>query len=143
MPDILHEVTIAATPDKVFEAITEPKGLEAWWATHAIAEPKVGSMVQVSFGNHEFLTHLEVLVLEAERKVEWLARQSPLSEWNDTHITWDLSPVEQSTKLLFGHHGYASADGVLALSSYHWAVYFMSMKDYLETGKGNPYPFSS
>ena len=29
MPDILHEVTIAASPDKVFEALTTQNGLAA------------------------------------------------------------------------------------------------------------------
>ncbi len=45
MPDVLHEVTIAAAPDKVYKALTEQQGLEAWWTTHAIAEAKVGSTV--------------------------------------------------------------------------------------------------
>ncbi len=30
MPDILHELTIAATPGQVFETITEQQGLAAW-----------------------------------------------------------------------------------------------------------------
>jgi uncharacterized protein YndB with AHSA1/START domain len=32
MADIWHEITIAATPDKVYKAITEEEGLTSWWA---------------------------------------------------------------------------------------------------------------
>lgn|SRR5258708_3623931 len=142
MPDILHEVTIAAAPDKVFEALTQSPGLEAWWATYAVAEPKVGSTIQAFFGDDSVVNNMEVLTLEPARKVEWITRQSSLPEWIDTHITWNLSPTENGTKLLFGQCGYASADGCLAMCSYNWAGYLTSLKDYLEKGKGNPYPFS-
>jgi uncharacterized protein YndB with AHSA1/START domain len=142
MPDILHEVTIEAAPDKVFKALTESQGLESWWATRAIVEPKVGSTVQVVFGAGPVLNKLEVLTLEPDRKVEWIARQSNLPEWIDTHITWDLLPIENGTKIIFGHRGYASADGCLPMCSYQWAFYLTSLKNYLETGKGNPYPYA-
>jgi len=139
---ILHEMTIAATPDQIFKALTEPQVLEAWWATHAVGEPKVGSMVQLRFGNEQSangMEMLEVITLEPGRKVEWLDRQSLLPEWVGTRITWELSPIENGTKILFGQRGYASAEGCLAMCSYHWAGYLTSLKAYLETGKGNPY----
>jgi uncharacterized protein YndB with AHSA1/START domain len=126
----------------VFKALTERQGLEAWWVTHAIAEPKVGSTIQAFFGHEPFTEKMEVRTLEPDRKVAWITRQSILPEWIDTHITWDLSLVENGTKILFGQRGYASADGCLAMCSYHWAGYLSSLKDYLEKGKGNPYPFS-
>jgi uncharacterized protein YndB with AHSA1/START domain len=31
MPDIRHNLTIAASPTKVFEMFTSPEGLNRWW----------------------------------------------------------------------------------------------------------------
>jgi uncharacterized protein YndB with AHSA1/START domain len=70
MPDILLEVTIAAAPDNVFKALTEQQGLEGWWTTHMVAEPNVGSTVQVRFGDDPFVHKFEVIDLEPEHKVE-------------------------------------------------------------------------
>ena len=139
MADILHEVVIAAAPDQVYKAITEASGLESWWATHAVAEPKVGTTLEVRFGDNPIVNKMDVIDLEPGRKIEWLTRQSNLPEWVDTHIVWELSPIENGTKIRFGQRGYASAEGCLAMCSYHWAGYLTSLKDFLETGKGNPY----
>ena|SRR5258706_5412009 len=135
--DILHEVTIATAPNKVFKAITEQKGLAAWWTTHAVAEPKVGTTAEFSFMGGQFVIKMEVARLEPARKVEWITRQGA-PDWNGTHVTWDLTPADNGTKILFGHRGFASADGSLPNTSYNWAVYLTSLKGYLEKGKGNP-----
>ena len=140
MPDILLEATIAVSPDKVFTALTEGEALEGWWATQAVAEPKVGSTVEARFGDDAYVHKFEVIDLEPKRRVDWICRDS-LPEWNGTHMTWELSTAEAGTKILFGHRGWASADGMLPMCSYHWAIYLNSLKHYAETGKGNPYPF--
>jgi uncharacterized protein YndB with AHSA1/START domain len=141
MYDTLLEVTIAATPDKVFKAITEQQGVEGWWASQVVTEPKVGSTLQATFhsgSDHEFVIKMEVVNLEPAGKIEWIPRQGA-PEWSGTHITWDLAPVEQGTKVLFGQRGFATdaADGNLPGRD-GWAFYLTSLKDYLETGKGNP-----
>lgn len=137
MPDILHELTIAAAPDKVFQAITEQQGLAAWWTPDMAADATVGSTVHARFRGGGFVVEMEVVALEPARKVEWITRQGN-PEWIGRHVAWDLSPVEKGTRILFGHRGFASADGALASASYNWAVYLTSLKDYLETGRGNP-----
>ena len=141
MPDILHEVTIAASPDQVFKAITEQQGLAAWWTTHIVAEPKVGSMIEARFFDGRSVHNMEVLTLEPGRKVGWITRQSFLPDWPETRVTWSLSPIQAGTKILFGQRGFASADGSLPKVSYGWAVYLTSLKEYLEKGKGNPHAY--
>src|SRR5260221_14322728 len=69
MPDILHELTIAAAPDAVFKAITEQPEMASWWTTHIDAEPKVGSMVEARFFDGNSVHKLEVVSLEPARRV--------------------------------------------------------------------------
>ena len=141
MPDILHEVSIVAAPSQVFKAITEQQGLASWWTTHIVAEPKVGWMIEARFFDGKSVHTLEVLTLEPDRKVEWITRQSFLPDWTQTRVIWDLLPIENGTRILFGQRGFASADGSLPKVSYGWAVYLTSLKDYLEKGTGNSHSY--
>jgi|SRR5579859_1682845 len=140
MPDILLELTIAATPDKVFQALTEPQGLEAWWTTHIAAEPKVGSAVQVFFRGGQPVIKMQIGTLEPGRKVVWDILER-VAGWGGSQFAWDLSLVETGTKVLFAYRDIlASAATNLPSLAYAWAVNLTSLKDYLEKGKGNPKP---
>ncbi len=141
MHDILLDSTIAATPEKVFRALTEQQRMEAWWAPQVVTEPKVGSMVEATFhvgSPQQFVIKMEVSNLEVSHKVEWIPRQGA-PEWIGTHIIWDLAPFDQGTRVVFRQRGFAidSADGNLPGRD-GWDFYLGSLKDYLETGKGNP-----
>lgn len=137
MPDILHSAIIYVSPDQVFKAITEPQCLRQWWTPHVEGEIQLGASFQTSFGGGRFMIEMGVVQFEPDSKVEWLIQQGN-PEWINTHVTWDISPVGTGSKVLLGHHGFASADGSLPQTSYNWAYYLTSLTSYLETGKGNP-----
>ncbi len=98
-------------------------------------------MIEARFFDGKSVHIMEVLTLEPYRKVEWITRQSFLPDWTETRVTWNLSPIENWTRILFGQRGFASADGSLPKVSYGWAVYLTSLKNYLEKGKGNPHSY--
>jgi uncharacterized protein YndB with AHSA1/START domain len=137
MPDILHELTIAATPDVVYQAITEARGVTRWWAPEAIVQPKVGSKAECRFRGGQFVIPVEINRLEPGRNFDW-AVKGGLPEWSGTYVRWNLTPVDNGTKVRFGHCDHASTDGLFANNSYTWPRYLTSLKDYVETGKGRP-----
>jgi uncharacterized protein YndB with AHSA1/START domain len=140
MPDIVLEVTIAATPDKVYRAITEQEGLSRWWTPEAAARPEVGAVAAFAFTGGpagRFVIRMEITALEPKQKVTWAVKEGA-TDWADTHVTWDLMPVDDGTKVRFGHHDFASTQGSFASVAYNWAWYLASLKDYLETGTGRP-----
>jgi uncharacterized protein YndB with AHSA1/START domain len=139
MADILHEVIIEARPEKVYQALTEQVRLAGWWTTNTQAEPRVGAVDEFKFNGGRFVIKMEVAELEPGTKVGWKVRQA-VPDWEGTQVSWDLTPVEQATKVLFGHRGFSSASGSLPSASYNWATYLTSLKAYLETGKGSPNP---
>jgi uncharacterized protein YndB with AHSA1/START domain len=138
MADILHETTIQAAPEQVYKALTEQKGLASWWTVHTVAKPVVGSTAEFTFNDPTpFLIKMKVDTLEAGQKVYWTTEQGA-PDWDGTRVTWDLTPVEGGTKILFGHRNFASTEGSFAGVSYSWAWFITSLKEYLETGKGTP-----
>ena len=50
MPNIHQELLIAASPEKIYDAITTPQGLSAWWTPGTTAKPELNSIVCVSLG---------------------------------------------------------------------------------------------
>jgi uncharacterized protein YndB with AHSA1/START domain len=140
MPDIAQELTIEATPEKVFNALTQQDELAQWWTNHVTAEPKVGSIAKFSFDNGAVVFQMEIAELNAGKRVHWIVRHGP-PHWEGTDVTWDLSPVESGTKLLFGHHGFAVADASYEETAQGWQYFLGSLKSYLETGKGTPHTY--
>jgi len=140
MSDIVQGLTINATPDGVFAAITQPDEITRWWANGVTAQPTVGSLAVFRFDNGEVMT-MEIADLAVGKKVSWLVRQAPQYAhlWEGTTITWDLAPVSDGTKLIFGHHGFATLDAGYEQTRTGWAYFLGSLTAYLETGKGTPY----
>jgi len=137
MPDILIEVTVQQSPDKVYKALTEQDGIASWWTTGAKVQPQVGTISEFPFYDGQILMKMEVAELEPQH-VEWKAL-SGVPDWPGTRVTWDLSPAEQGTRVQFGHRDFASTDGSLPFSTYNWAWYMVSLKEYVETGTGRPH----
>jgi uncharacterized protein YndB with AHSA1/START domain len=137
MVDILHEVDIHAPSASVYAAITQQNGLAGWWTALTRAQPKVGTLAEFGFDNWNFVIKMEISQLDAGKRVEW----KPLSgapDWGGTVITWDLTPIDKGTKVVFGHRNYASTGGSYASVNFEWGKYLYSLKSYLETGKGIP-----
>ena len=141
MADIVQKLTIEASPENIFHALTRPDGITGWWANQVIAEPKIGSLVEIGFDNGEVMK-MEIIDLEVASKVYWRVRLAP-HNWEGSTITWDLMPLSQATGLLFGHH-----DLIVGKTGYGieqtragWEHFLGSLKSYLETGKGTPYVY--
>lgn len=138
MVDILHEVTVDASPAKVYQALTEQSGLQSWWTEHAKAKAQTGTVSEFSFYGGMAVFKLSVGELESGKKVYWGVEQGPPG-WENTRITWDLSGDNGKTKILLGHRDWASTGGLYPSSNYNWAWYLTSLKSYVETGTGTPH----
>jgi uncharacterized protein YndB with AHSA1/START domain len=137
MPEVLLEAPIQAPAERVYAAITEQSGLSRWWTPSVGAEPRVGSIAEFQFRGGAFVVKMEITELDTNRRVGWAVRQgSP--EWADTHVSWELIPMDGGTRVRFGHHNYASVEGSFANVTFNWAYYLNSLKDYLEMGQGRP-----
>lgn len=111
MPDIVRELTIAATPERVFDALTQPGEIGQWWTNDLNASPEVGSLAELRFGEWgEFVFRFEIAELDQNKKVHWITRQGPSTgHWKGTSVTWRLTPVHGGTQVVFTHSGFAQA----------------------------------
>ncbi len=82
---------------------------------------------------------MEVVKQEPFKKVQWKCVKGP-DEWIGTDIIFDLKHKNEFTIVLFGHRNWKESSEFTAHCSTKWAVFLMSLKELIETGKGRPAP---
>jgi uncharacterized protein YndB with AHSA1/START domain len=130
-------VTINASPEAVFDALTTTKGISGWWG-EAKGDATTGELV-VRFGERRKFIHVD----EAARPstVRWTVRKSePSPEWKGTTITFELTPEgDDQTQLRFRHHGLTPDLDCYGDCSAAWPMVLGNLVNYVEAGTENPY----
>ncbi|MFC5813532.1 SRPBCC family protein [Nonomuraea harbinensis] len=134
MADILHRVGIKAPAADVYEALTTVEGLAGWWTADTRGE---GDVLRFRFGADGF--DMKVLEARPGERVLWEVVGGP-EEWIGTHVGWDLDRAGDYTVILFKHAGWKEPVEFMHHCSTKWAVFLMSLKSLVETGKGAPAP---
>jgi uncharacterized protein YndB with AHSA1/START domain len=136
--DILHRVGIKSAPDGVYKALTTIKGLSGWWTNDTTGETSPGGVVKFRFpplGGFD----MKVVELDPGKRVLWHVVDGP-EEWVGTNISWELRQEADYTLVLFKHQGWKEPVEFMHHCSTKWAVFLMSLKALVETGKGAPAP---
>lgn len=132
MADILHDFTIEASPDKVFEAISTPTGLDRWWTKKSSGNAAPGSAWHLRFGPG-FDWNATVSKSVPDKEFE-LAMGESDNDWNGTIVGFQLSPTPTGTQVSFYHTGWRAQNQHYKISSYCWAMLLRIMKLNLENG---------
>lgn len=134
MDSVAVEVEIEASPERVFEALTDPKQLFAWWSkepsnellafemdarpggrwsfrgrpTPGVDHGEVGKQLERN-GAREFEAHGEILEYVPPRLLVW----SWIANWhehpeNSTVVRWELTPTRTGTLTRVTHMGLAN-----------------------------------
>lgn len=138
MPKILQEVVIEKQPKDIYNALTNAEAVKGWWTNIAKVKPEVGSIAEFGFYGGQMVFKFKIDELAEGKKVYWSVVDGGPPDWAGTNVTWDLTAVDEGTKVLLGHHNYQTTEGSFASVSYNWAYFLTSLKSYLETGKGMP-----
>ncbi|MFN8582035.1 MAG: SRPBCC domain-containing protein [Gemmatimonadaceae bacterium] len=137
MPDILQDLPISAPPNKVWESITAPAGLDAWWTLTSAGEPTIGSEYTLDFGP-EYVWRARVTQSERERVFELEMTRSD-RDWDGTRVRFLLQPKNGGTWLQFQHVGWPDANEHYRVTCHCWAMYLRVLRRHLEHGEFVPY----
>jgi uncharacterized protein YndB with AHSA1/START domain len=137
--EIVHELITKATPEKVFQALTEPAHLASWFAEDTHAEPLVGSVAEFRFDRGTI--RVEVTDLELERSIAWnILEGMPGWEGITGDVRWELepNPFGAGTMIHFRHSGWPTMEGPYPSVNFRWAWFITRMQSYLEKGVASP-----
>ena len=143
MVNIIHRIGIKAPVFKVYNALSTLEGLSGWWAEEVEGDSKIGGNLTFSFRSKsgELLGKMVMKVreLNASKLVVWDCVDGP-AEWIGTNIKFELSEHDNQTIVLFGHENWIEAVEFTAHCSMKWAIFLLSLREYVETGLGKPSP---
>ncbi len=138
MPDILHKVEVKSSPKDTYRALSAREGLAGWWTTDTQGDCNVGGVIDFRFGTRGHI-EMKVLELEPAKRVLWQVVGGP-DDWIGTKVGFELRQDGDFTVVLFKHQGWKEPVEFMHACSTKWAMFLMSMKSLVETGKGAPFP---
>ncbi len=143
MVDIIHRIGIKAPIAQVYDAIATTEGVAGWWTADATGSAEIGGNINARFlkldGTEIGQMDFAMTELERNKRVRWRFVAGP-PEWVGTEATFDLVQDGEVTVLLFGHRDWREAVEFTAHCSMKWAVFLLSLRQYVETGAGRPSP---
>ena|ERR1035437_4816876 len=139
MADIVHELTVKAVPERVFEAIATAKGMDCWWTMSATGEPRENAEYALGFGlRFDWRARVTRSVPASEFE---LTMTDADSDWMGTRVTYRLEPTGRAaTRIRFSHTGWPVENQHWRISCYCWAMYLRLLRRYVELGEVVPYP---
>ena len=138
MPEIIHEFSIRAPQEAVFQMFATPAGLEKWWTKESGGDPKVGAAYRLYFGpGYDW----KAKVTECVPGIAFeLQITDAHQDWMGSKVGCKLSKEGQAgTHVLFYHQGWPEANDHWRVSNFCWAMYLRVLRRSLEYGDVVPY----
>ena len=137
MPNICLTFGTQCSASRILDALTTLDGLAAWWTGQTSGDPAKGGTLTFAFGDHG---SFDMRVVKSDtRQVHWECVKGP-DDWIGTHIEFDIEAKDTHNQLLFRHAGWDSENAFFHHCSTKWATFLLSLRDYVETGAGHPFP---
>lgn len=132
-----REIRIEATPEVVYEVISTPEHLRAWWPDDVDLDPVPGATGRVSFGPDK-VEPLTVVEADPPRRFSfrWAYNAGEIAtETNSLLVTFVLVPSGAGTLLRFSETGYDEAAKSDELYNDHvsgWDYFLPRLAPYVE-----------
>jgi uncharacterized protein YndB with AHSA1/START domain len=132
---------IAASPETVFRALTDPDELSRWWMTSAASDPRPGGAFNDRFEfeeqteqrrNHSYSGTYDDVVANERVAYPWEGRLG------ETKVDVTLRPSGDGTMLRLVHSGWGEGGEWPAAVEMHeqgWGFFLENLKTYLESGE--------
>jgi len=136
MANICLTVGAKASAKNMMAGLNTLNGLKSWWTSDTTGDTSEGGTILFRFGGGG----MDMKVLESTAsKIVWECTGGP-DEWIGTKVTFTIQEKDGESELMFKHAGWAEETPFHHHCSMKWASFLLSLKGYLETGKGRAFP---
>lgn len=137
MADIFHYFPINASPEKVFENISTPKGIDNWWSLEAKGTTGLREVYEFFFGEDY---HWAGVISKYNPCTEFeLTMTKSDNDWDGSKVGFKLIDKITYTQVEFYHTGWPEANEHYRISNYCWAMYLRILKRFIEHDEFVPY----
>lgn len=138
--EIWHEILVDAAPSELYDALVQIPKLAHWWTTDVRGESAVGKRVEFWFSGFQGAV-MEVTELRAGEAVCWRVVAGGATDWLGTDLEFRILPDAHRSLLHFRHSRWPQDARSFPHCSLGWAIFLISLKEFVETGKGRPHPY--
>jgi len=138
--EIWHEIHINAAPHEVYQAVAEASKIAKWWTTDTRGKSAVGKKLEFWF-NGNLAAEMVVDNLKPNELVHWHVTDRSTSDWINTELEFKFFPKQDQTFLHLRHSKWREDARMFPECSMHWAIFLLSLKEFVETGRGRPHPY--
>lgn len=135
--DYESQLTLDASADALFDALTTTEGLAQWWTT-VTGDGSAGGELTFTFGPQAWVV-MRVDTAERGVGVGWTARSCHFQDWVGTTLHFDIEPLPAGRAgLRFRHRGLTPRLECFSDCKSGWDHFIPSLRAYVETGVGHP-----
>lgn len=136
-PEFVYTTYIRTTPEKLWEAITNPEFTRQYWGGFEnISDWRKGSKWKHVGDDEKRTVRIVGEVLESvppKRLVLSWADPGDLAD--SSHVTFEINPIEDMVCLTIVHGNFKAGSVMLNKVSLGWPRVLSSLKSFIETGK--------
>ena len=137
MANIALRIILETSPQAVFAAVQNVERLSEWWTKAAVIDTAI---IRFAFGaNDAHKIDMRVLAEKPDELIQWQCLNGP---WADTGaFEFVITPHERGAALNFTHYNWPEQDDFYRHCCTKWGFFLgVSLKNLLESGRGNPHP---
>jgi len=139
MNEIRHRVGIRAPLRSIYEAVHYSEKLTGWWATTASGGCEIGSRVELCFPGYPSQVW-ELAELNPDERVRLKLLSGP-DPWLDSELIFELMEADDQIFVTLTHRtGPQTPLDAVQYFTTKWPMFLVSLKAFLEMGKGMPFP---
>jgi uncharacterized protein YndB with AHSA1/START domain len=131
---------IHSTPQKVFDAITQPEIARRYWGHENVSDWQPGSDWQHVRANEQRTVELVGKVVEVSPPTRLVITWANASQAGEpsaySRVSFDIVPYEAMVRLTVTHDELEAGGGMAKGIQQGWPVVLSSLKSLLETGQG-------
>jgi len=132
----VYTIYIRATPEKIWNAITNPVITRQYWAHENISNWKEGSeWLHVADDSNRIIKLVGIIVKAIPNKLLMLTWADPMYMDDDSTVTIEIEPINYAARLRIIHNNFKNGSKMFERIKDGWPKVLSSMKSFLETEK--------
>ena len=138
-PQFVYVTYIAASPERVWEALTRPDLSEKYWFGYRVtADGKAGERMTAVNPAGRLAHDDPIIESDPPRKLVygWKPLYKDMPDERPSRVTFLLEPFMGQTRLTVTHDEFEDGSRIFGMISKGWPAVLSSLKSFLEMGRG-------
>ena len=138
-PTFVYVTYIAASPERVWEALTRPDLSEKYWFGYRVtADGKAGERMTAVNPAGRLAHDDPIIESDPPRKLVygWKPLYKVMPDERPSRVTFLLEPFKGQTRLTVTHDEFEDGSRIFGMISKGWPAVLSSLKSFLEMGRG-------